>query len=663
MSRIATIDAGRRALYPQRHWARESALDSAAAAAAGALRGMLRQWAPQTAERRFVRRVSRAGSGLSGISDRELRQRAVAAGHRMRRSGRLDGMDAAIALAAIREACGRTLGMRPYDVQIAAGYLLLRQTIAEMRTGEGKSLVATIAAIAVALTGTPVHIITVNDYLTGRDAEAMLPVYSLFGLTVGAIKHGMTAAERRAAYDCDVTYCTNKEVAFDYLKDCLVLKDGDSDLQLKCDRFLSGGAGPRKTLLRGLHFAIVDEADSVLIDEARTPLIISGTASDSLSTELLAHALEVAGNLGSDRHFTIMNDERRIELTALGRSQIGRTAAPIGAPEWDSAVLREELVGQALVALHLFHRDHHYIVRDGAVKIVDEHTGRLMEDRFWSAGLHQLIEMKEGCKISTPTATLARMTYQRFFRRYCRLAGMSGTVREVAAELWSVYRLQVSFVATNRRSQMRTYRHRVYLNHARKWNAIGQRVRSINLRGSPILIGTGSVEQSMVASRMLERMNLAHVVLNAEQSRNEAEIVAQAGRQGAITVATNMAGRGTDIKLGAGVDRLGGLHVVMTECHESGRVDRQLRGRCGRQGDPGSFEAFLSMEDDLLRYLDPRSVAAARWLLPVLRGPFGRWVVSLAQRKAERLHARMRRDLLKAEARQSEYLAFSGRRE
>ena len=663
MSRIATIDAGRRAVYPQRHWARESALDSAAAAAAGALRGMLRRLAPKTGERRFVGRVNRAGSRMSGLSDRELRQCAVAAGHRMRRSGRLDGMDAVIALAAIREACSRTLGMRPYDVQIVAGYLLLRQTIAEMRTGEGKSLVATIAAIAVALTGTPVHIITVNDYLAERDAEAMRPVYNLFGLTIGVIKHGMTAAERRMAYDRDVTYCTNKEVAFDYLKDCLVLQDSGSDLQLKCDRYLSGGAGPRKTLLRGLHFAIVDEADSVLVDEARTPLIISSPVADSLSTELLAHTLEIAGSLEPDRHFKVVSDERRIELTAAGRDRIGRTAAPPGAPEWDSAVLREELVGQALVALHLFHRDHHYIVREEAVKIVDEHTGRLMEDRFWSAGLHQLIEMKEGCKTSAPTATLARMTYQRFFRRYCRLAGMSGTVREVAAELWSVYRLKVSLVPTNRRSQVRTYRHRIYLNHARKWNAIGRRVRSINLRGSPILIGTGSVEQSMVASKMLERMDLAHVVLNAEQSRNEAEIVAKAGRQGTITVATNMAGRGTDIKLGDGVDRLGGLHVIMTECHESGRVDRQLRGRCGRQGDPGSFEAFLSLEDDLLRYLGPRTVTTARNLLPFLRSAFGRWIINIAQRKAERLHARMRRDLLKADARQSEYLAFSGRRE
>jgi preprotein translocase subunit SecA len=662
MSRAQTIAAVGLSVYPERRWPREGMLDEAALLAAGAAHRLFRRMSPDFIQSRFVDRVNGFAADVSRLSNRDLKRQAVEAGNRLRRAKQLDGHEAAYCFALIREAGGRVLPMRAYDVQIACGHAILRQTIAEMRAGEGKTLVATLPAATAALAGVPVHVVTVNDYLAERDAGLMSPLYAFFGLSVGVIKQGMSAGDRSRAYDCDIAYCTNKELAFDYLKDSMARGARTGELNQRCERFLSEERGRRTTVLRGLHFAIVDEADSVMVDEARTPLIISGRApADTAANEKRARALDIARELSEDRHYKILRDERRVELTPAGCEAVGNL--PVARDKgWEVRVVREELIRQAVSAIHIFHRDRDYIVRDGKVVIVDEHTGRLMEDRSWSVGLHQMIEIKEGCEPSAPMQTLARMTYQRFFRRYCMLGGMSGTVREVAPELWSVYRLQVTPIPTNKPQQVRVKQEAFFPTAAAKWQEMAARVRAIHETGAPVLIGTGSIQASLEASHALDRAGLKHVVLNAEQSRQEAEIVAVAGQRNAITVATNMAGRGTDIKLGLRVERLGGLHVIMTERHDTRRVDRQLSGRCGRQGDPGSVEAVLSLQDPLLVEWSPHFARAGSFLLPLLGNRLGGLFMWFAQRKAEKIHARMRRDLLKADRTQDDNLAFSGAR-
>jgi preprotein translocase subunit SecA len=659
MSRTQTI-APSLSIYPERRWPRDGALDEVASLVSGAAWRVVRRLFPDYGQLRFVDRVNRLAPEVVRLSDTELKRRALEAGGRLRRARQFVDRDAALCFALIREGASRVIGMRPYDVQIACGYAILRQAVAEMRTGEGKTLVATLPAATAALAGIPVHVITVNDYLAERDADLMSPLYKFFGLSVGVVKHGMSVDERRHAYDCDITYCTNKELAFDYLRDSIVRGARSSDLRLRCEQFICGDDSQRPTVLRGLHFAIVDEADSVLVDEARTPLIISGRTEIEVCTNAVrAHALDVAAKLVRDRHYKILRDERRVELTPAGCAEVGGASA-CGDKAWDIRVVREELVMQALAAIHLFHRNRDYIVRDGAVVIVDEHSGRLMEDRSWSVGLHQMIEIKEGCEPSAPMSTLARITYQRFFRRYCMLAGMSGTVREVAPELWAVYRLKVTPIPTNKPQRVLMKGDVYFRTAAGKWRAMAERVRAIHTTGAPVLIGTGSIQASLEASQALERLGLKHVVLNAEQSRQEADIVARAGQRNAITVATNMAGRGTDIKLGPGVDLLGGLHVIMTERHDSRRVDRQLYGRCGRQGDPGLVQAFLSFEDPLIQDWTPHVARVGRLMGPLLGSWLGSFAMWRAQRKAEKTHARMRRSLLNADRMQDDNFAFAG---
>jgi preprotein translocase subunit SecA len=638
-------------------------LDTGAAAVSGILHGIGRYVKPRLRNTRFVRLVNEFGSDLGGLGDEGLQNAAAEMRGILRRQRSFDAATSARSFAIVREASERMLGMRPYDVQIMGAHGLLRQQIVEIRAGEGKTLVATMPAATVAMAGYPVHVVTVNDYLAERDATRMSPLYRFLGLSVGVVRQGMAPGDRRRAYDCDITYCTNKELAFDYLRDRIVLGADAGELKLKCRRFLSDARLPRKTVLRGLYYAIVDEADSVLVDEARTPLIISKNLEDRFDGATCELALQVARNLVPGTDFEVYSDERRVALRPEGCRSID-TMTNAGSRAWQTKVIREEAVRQALTALHLFHRDHHYIVNDGAVRIVDEYTGRIMEDRFWSNGLHQLIEMKEGCDPSVPRATVARMTYQRFFRRYCMLAGMSGTIREVAREVWSVYRLRVTPIPMNRRLNVRMVEDTICNSVPEKWRRIAERARAIHETGAPVLIGTRSIEASRQASAALERLGLEHIVLNAEQSRREAEIIAQAGRIGSITVATNMAGRGTDIKLGEGADASGGLHVIMSERHDSRRIDRQLAGRCGRQGEPGSFEAILSLDDALIvNDGNPHIACVARLAAPHLGDWIARATMRLAQRRAERLHLRMRRDLLKSDQISSDNLAFSGRAE
>ncbi|MCG6945017.1 MAG: prepilin peptidase, partial [Deltaproteobacteria bacterium] len=413
--------------------------------------------------------------------------------------------------------------------------------------------------------------------------------------------------------------------------------------------------------------AIVDEADSVLIDEARTPLIISGRG-DGISEELIyQQALGLAKDFEPKKEFSIFPSERRIELTALGKERTEEFARA-NKKVWPSPRYCEEMVQQALVALHFFSLDKHYLVRDEKVQIIDEYTGRVMPDRSWERGLHQLIEAKEGCEVTGQIDTQARISYQRFFRRYLHLAGMTGTAREVAGELWSIYRLRVASIPTNRPLKREYLPDRVYVAAEQKWEAVVRKIADLHDSGRPVLVGTRSVEASEHLSRLLFDAGLEHKVLNARQDEEEAEIVALAGQRARITVATNMAGRGTDIALDSGVAELGGLHVIATERHEARRIDRQLFGRCGRQGDPGSCEAMVSLEDELA------TVYVIRPLLWLANGALkrsgdtrGHWVGKLlfgsSQRSAERLHGRMRRELLKMDEYLGDALAFSGRPE
>ena len=610
---------------------------------------------------RIVAMVERHAAGLDSLGRAELDRRAGALRLELRRHGLRDDA-VARAFALVRELAAREIGMRHFDVQLVGGFALVKGMIAEMDTGEGKTLTAILPASVAALAGIPVHVVTVNDYLARRDAEAMGPVYRALGLTVGIVVHGMTPEQRRAAYLCDITYCTNKEIAFDYLRDRLVLGRVRSNLHLKVDRLNGETARTSRLVMRGLHFAIVDEADSVLVDEARTPLIISGETEPGNERQIAEEALELVATLEAGRDFELDAGERRIDLTDHGKQRLEELSESLGGI-WLGRLRREETACRALAAMHLYARDEHYIVADGKVQIVDEYTGRVAGDRSWSYGLHQLIEVKEGCKTTGRKVPLARLTYQRFFRRYWRLAGMSGTARETAGELWSVFGLPVVRVPTNR-PLMRTHeRPRICPTAEGKWRLIAERAAASQRLGRSVLIGTRSVGASEVASEALTRAGIEHVVLNAAQDEHEAEIIAHAGETGRVTVATNMAGRGVDIRPADEVVALGGLLVIASERHDAGRIDRQLAGRCGRQGDPGSIETVLSLDDPLLEILgNARLLRLAR--LPGWPGQWaGRSAFDRAQGRAERMHSRMRRELVKVDQRLDTLLAFSGRAE
>lgn len=570
------------------------------------------------------------------------------------------------AFAVIREKSGRTLGMRHFDCQLMGGWVIFHGMLAEMNTGEGKTLTAALPAATAALAGIPVHVITVNDYLAARDAELMRPLYESLGLTVGVIAEDSTTEERQVAYACDITYCTNKQLTFDYLKDRLVLGRGTGRIQLQVDRLDHKHSRHSGLLLRGLCFAIVDEADSVLIDEARTPLILSRPADSKDDIRIFNDALMLAAHLRPGEDFLIDTRERSITLTERGEERLEHLAESLEGV-WCAKRRREELIVQALSARHLFLRDKQYLVRDDQVQIIDEYTGRLMPDRSWERGLHQMVQAKEGVEISARNETLAKISYQRFFRRYLRLGGMSGTAQEVAGELSSVYGLNCVRIPTNKPSRRKVLPDQVYGTRDEKWQAVIDDIRKRHAAGQPVLVGTRTVEESEYLGALLKNAGFNHEVLNARQDQREAEIVADAGECGRITVATNIAGRGTDISLGQGAEGRGGLHVIVTERHEAGRIDRQLIGRCARQGDPGSAVSILSIEDELVAMYYPK---AMRWSvdqassrgepLPVWTGTFP---VRFTQWLLERRHRRIRAELFKADQQLSDQMAFAGRPE
>jgi preprotein translocase subunit SecA len=649
--------------YPERQEPGVGVLERIAARAEGIVRQRT-----DTGARRFrhvVKRVEQHGLALRGRSDAKLQVYARELRAHLRRRGLMDEL-VVRAFALVREVAERELGMRHFDVQIVGGWAIVNGMLAEMETGEGKTLTATLPACAAALAGIPVHVVTVNDYLVTRDAEWMRPVYEALGLTVGTITEEMDPETRRASYACDVTYCTNKQLAFDYLKDRLVLGNAPGRLRLEMESLYSDAPRLGRLLLRGLCFAIVDEADSVLVDEARTPLIISRPGDTEGQREVYEQALALAERLEDGVDYEIEPRDRNIRFNHRGTFKLAQMTGDLGGL-WTGRKRREELVRQALSAQHLFVRDQQYLVRDGKALIIDEYTGRVMPDRSWERGLHQMIETKEGLEITGQKDTLARISYQRFFRRYLRLGGMTGTAREVAAELWSVYRLKVVTVPPNRDVRRRRRPDRLFHSSEAKWSAVVDTIGELHAKRRPVLVGTRSVEASEHLSTLLDAAGLPHQVLNARQDQEEAGVVERAGELRRITVATNMAGRGTDIRLAPGVQTLGGLHVIATERHDARRIDRQLYGRCARQGDRGSIETLVSCEDELFQVYCPTLLALMlRRLVPNRRpllGWFARMIARIPQRSAERRHARTRRQLLEMDERLGDALAFSGRSE
>ena len=647
--------------YPERHVPKEGWFDRQGARLVSPLLRRLR--VRQCLKTTIVQQVAEQGLDIGRLSDEQITQLAKQLRDTLRRDG-LSEQLVCRSFALIREAAHRTLAQRHYDVQILGGWVLLNGCIAEMATGEGKTLTATLAAATVAMAGVPVHVITVNDYLTARDAREMKPLYEMLGLSVGAVTHELDPVARRGAYSCEVTYCCNKELAFDYLRDRLVVGRHPNRIQLQLERLYGDATRLRQLVLRGLCFGIVDEADSVLVDEARVPLIISGAGGQVPEQPIYETALTFARGLERGQDFLLDGRERSIHLTPQGQATLGKRAYDLKGI-WSGPKRREALVRQALTALHLFHRDIQYLVRDDKVQIIDEYTGRVMGDRSWEQGLHQMIELKERCPLTPMNAPLARMTYQRFFRRYLWLSGMTGTAQEVAGELWNVYRLATVTIPTNRPLQRRWMGERLFATANQKWDAVVARISALRGQGRPVLVGTRSVAASEILSQQLRRANIEHVVLNARQDEEEASVVATAGEPGRVTVATNMAGRGTDIKLTRSIAEAGGLHVLATERHEAQRIDRQLYGRSGRQGDPGSYETVTSLEDELLA--TPHGIVA-RWVARLLLTsgkPLEGWPARLlarrAQQSAERLHARVRRELLQHEDQLESTLAFSGR--
>lgn len=483
------------------------------------------------------------------------------------------------AFATMREAGKRVLGERHYDVQLIGGVILHQGRIAEMKTGEGKTLTSTLPVYLNALSGKGVHVVTVNDYLAARDADWMGQVYNALGMSVGKIIHDMQDTERRAAYGADVTYGTNNEFGFDYLRDNMKFEMADF-----CQR--------------GFHFAIVDEVDSILIDEARTPLIISGPA--EISTEMYGHVDQVMSAFKAEEHYLVDEKAKQVALTeegiALGEEVLG--VENLYEPE---AIEQLHHLNQALKAHTLFQRDVDYIVKNGEVVIVDEFTGRTMEGRRYSDGLHQALEAKEHVTIEKENQTLASITFQNYFRMYDKLSGMTGTADTEASEFKNIYDLDVVIMPTNMPMVRKDFADVIYKNVAAKDRAVVREIKELHENGQPVLVGTISIDVSEKISRLLKKEKVAHEVLNAKQHDREAEIIAHAGQYGKVTIATNMAGRGTDIKLSAESKEVGGLHILGTSRHESRRIDNQLRGRSGRQGDPGSSRFFLSLEDDLLR--------------------------------------------------------------
>ncbi len=610
----------------------------------GAVQYRLSQW------RALLPKISSFEPELEKLSDYDLRKRSLSLRYRAKSQEPLDRL-LPESFALVREAGRRTLNMRHFDVQMLGGIAMHNRSIVEMQTGEGKTLTATLAMYLNALTGRGAQLATVNDYLARRDAEWMSPIYKILGISVGVIEGNMSQPARRKAYACDVTYGTAKEFGFDFLRDRLLLRRINEGLT----DFLGGmlgqnGEGGEEPVQRGAHFIVVDEADSILIDEARTPLIISAlpTEEEKIAVECYRWSAQVADQFEDEVHYEYDHEKQTVELTPSGR-QLVRTLPKPEAMDSVGMFTIYEYIERSIKVTRAFVLDRQYVVRDGEIVIVDEFTGRLSEGRKWRDGIHQAIEAKEGVTVTVATGQAARITVQDFFLRYEQLCGMTGTASSSARELAKIYEVRVAPIPTNRPAIRERLPDRIFGTSDAKWAAIVEEVREQHDIGRPILIGTRSIDKSVLLSQLLQQAGIEHRVLNAHQIAAEAEIVSEAGRKEKVTVSTNMAGRGTDIKLGEGVAELGGLHVILTEMHDSARIDRQLIGRCGRQGDPGTFRQYLSLDDDiLLSGLGPGKAEKLKELGESSSGPFdqlGR-LFRKAQRIIERRHFRDRRVLM-----------------
>lgn len=577
---------------------------------------------------KIVEKVNTLEDKLEKLSDSEILSYTSKFRQRLSDGATLDEI-LPEAFAVVREASKRTLGMRHFDVQVLGAIVLHQGKIAEMKTGEGKTLVATMPAYLNALTGQGVHIVTVNDYLAKRDREWMGPIYEFLGLKVGVLQHDQGFDEKKEAYLADITYGTNNEFGFDYLRDNMALQE-------------------EGLVQRGHNYAIIDEVDSILIDEARTPLIISGPSEGSV--DIYYKANQVARKLKRDIDFEVDEKAKNVTLKEEGVKKAESLFKISNLYEPSNSDLLHALI-QALKAYNLFKRDVDYIVKDGEVIIVDEFTGRLMFGRRYSDGLHQAIEAKEGVKIKKENQTLATITLQNYFRMYKKIAGMTGTAKTEEEEFLEIYGMEVMVIPTNKPMIRKDYPDAVYRTKKEKFNSVIEEIKKSHEIGRPVLVGTTSIENSEKISKMLKRLSIPHSVLNAKYHEKEAQIIAQAGQKGAVTIATNMAGRGTDIVLGEGVVELGGLYVIGTERHESRRIDNQLRGRSGRQGDPGASRFFLSLEDDLLRLFGGDMLSNIMSKLNIEEGtpiehPLISKAIERAQKRVEARNFEIRKQLL-----------------
>lgn len=576
----------------------------------------------------IVEKINELEPEISRLSDDELAQKTLEFKEKLKQGATLDDIMIP-AFAVVREVAKRKVNMRPFDVQLIGAIVLHEGKIAEMKTGEGKTLVATMPAYLNALTGEGVHIVTVNDYLAKRDRYWMGPIYESLGLTVGLLQHDSTSTERRSAYNADITYGTNTEFGFDYLRDNMALSEDE-------------------LVQRDFNYAIVDEVDSILIDEARTPLIISGVAEKP--TRLYYQFAHIARNLIRDVDYTVDEKLKSVTLTDTGARKVEKMLGIENIYAVSDIDYLSYLIA-ALKAKELFKKDVDYIVKDGEVIIVDEFTGRLMYGRRYSDGIHQAIEAKEGLKIRQEAQTLATITLQNYFRMYKKLAGMTGTAATEADEFLKIYGLEVVVIPTHKPMIRIDYPDAVYKTEKAKFKAIIKEISELYKIGRPVLVGTRSIEKSELLSSMLKKLGIPHQVLNAKYHEKEAEIIARAGQKGSVTIATNMAGRGVDIVLGEGVAELGGLHIIGTERHESRRIDNQLRGRAGRQGDPGSSRFYVSLEDELMRLFGSEKIRGIMDKLGVdedqpIEHPIISKAIESAQKKVESYHFDIRKHLL-----------------
>jgi len=625
----------------------------------GPIQRRLAQWG------RVLEQIAELEPALKQETDRELKKRSLSLKYRAKAGEALAKL-VPEGYALVREAAVRTIGQRHYDVQMIGGIALFHGCITEMETGEGKTLTATLPLYIHALVGKGAHLATVNDYLADRDANFMRPIYEMLGLSVGVILTPQKSAERRPAYACDITYGTAKEFGFDFLRDRLLLRRmGVTQAgifgEIMASRMEPGGEQP---VQRGAHYVLVDEADSILIDEARTPLIIGSLGDKSIEkiTATYQWAAAVVPQFAVDEHYEYDHDDKKVELTGAGRQQVRL----LPKPELLSTVGLIDLyqyVERAIKVDRDFHLDRQYVIKDGELVIVDENTGRLAEGRKWRDGIHQAIEAKERIEVTVPTGQAARITVQDLFLRYKHLAGMTGTAVPAAREFRKVYKKVVIPVPTNRPAKRTRLPDRVFGTADEKWLAIVEEARELYQQGRPVLIGTRSIDKSVILSQLLTQAGIEHKVLNAHEIAAEAEIVARAGQPAKVTVSTNMAGRGTDIKLGPGVADAGGLHVICTELHDAQRIDRQLMGRCGRQGDPGTVRQYMSLDDDVLRTgfgpeTAEKMIAVGKTNNSSAQGYLN--LLKRAQRKVERRHLRDRMTLLHHEKERKKMQAEMG---